>query len=49
MVTKNSFGYRFGRLLGKGILIDSGYFLAKRWGRKPINDHFPETPQEGGE
>lgn len=47
MVHKNSLGYRFGRFLGKATLIAIGYLIGKRWGRKPIDEGYPEHPQEG--
>jgi CDP-diglyceride synthetase len=41
-------GYRFGRFLGKTTLIIVGYLIGRRWGRKSIDEGYPEKNQEGG-
>jgi hypothetical protein len=42
MVDRTSPAYQAGRIVGRLLLIGLGYFLGKRWGRRPIDKGFPE-------
>lgn len=43
MVNRDSPAYKAGRFVGKLFLIGLGYVLGKRWGRRPIDQGFPEN------